>query len=93
MSDVIVKWKACTRWLSSLSIERCEFVGETEKVLIGKNGRRCAKKSVGVEYCDSWAEAHAVLTEISKQRVLEARRALELANSYAGNVRGMKEPT
>lgn len=91
MSDVIVKWKADFAWPSLFSIKRCEFVRETKEFFA--DGRRFYISSRFEQYFDTWAEAHAVLTEISKQRVLEARRALELANSYAGNVRGMKEPT
>ena len=87
---MIVKYKAETYWGQG-KISRMEFSGETDKFLIDRCGRH-AKVSSGVKFCDTWAEAHAELTRVAGERVMEARRVLELANSYAGNVRGMKEP-
>lgn len=94
MSDpgIITKYLAQTRWASSTCIRRCVFVRQTDRFLVDERGRRTAKKSDGEEYFDTWEEAHAELVRVTEQRVTDARRALELANSYAGNVRGMKNP-
>lgn len=42
---------------------------------------------------DTWAEAHAELIRRADDALAGARRQLELAQGFAGNVRGMKEPT
>ena len=89
---VITKYLACYRLASCMRIDRKVFVRETDKFLIDQYGRRHAKKSDGEEYCDTWEAAHCVLSVSAASRVESARRALELANSYAGNVRGMKNP-
>lgn len=40
----------------------------------------------------TWAEAHAELTRRADNKLANARRRLELAQGFAGNVRGMKPP-
>lgn len=42
---------------------------------------------------DTWAEAHAALMRRADDALAGARRQLEQAQGFAGNVRGMKEPT
>lgn len=39
---------------------------------------------------NTWAEAHAELMRRTEARLADARRALQVAQSHAGNVRGMK---
>lgn len=90
MSDVIVKYRIQTHCRAV--IDRCTFARQTDNYLFQANGRGYAISSHYEQYFDTWAEAHAALTEIADKRVLEALRDLELANSYADNVRGMKEP-
>lgn len=41
---------------------------------------------------DTWAEAHAELTRRAEAEILRARLSLQKAQSWAGNVRGMKPP-
>ena len=41
---------------------------------------------------DTWAEAHAELMRRAEAKLVEARRQLERAQGFAGNVRGMKPP-
>ena len=41
---------------------------------------------------DTWEEAHAELTRRAEHKVNYARYALEQAQGFAGNVRGMKPP-
>ena len=90
MSDVIVKYRIQKHCRAV--IDRCTFARQTDKFLLQSDGRRHTISSKFEQYFDTWAEAHAALTEIADKRVLEALRDLELANSYADNVRGMKEP-
>jgi hypothetical protein len=40
----------------------------------------------------TWAEAHAELTRRAEAKLATARRHLEVAQGFAGNVRGMKPP-
>lgn len=79
-------------------IEPVEVVKETAHfVTLAPSGfysreRREAKSSEWYSYFPTWKEAHAHLMERTERKVIEARRALELANAEHGNVRGMKEP-
>lgn len=41
-------------------------------------------------YHDSWDEAKAYLLADAEQKVANARRKLELANSYHGNIEGLR---
>jgi len=41
---------------------------------------------------DTWAEAHVELTRRAGDRLATARRQLEVAQGFAGNVRGMRPP-
>ena len=50
-----------------------------------------SRKKAGVVF-DTWAEAHAELTRRAEAQVAAARRALQVAQSFAGNVKGMKPP-
>jgi hypothetical protein len=49
------------------------------------------KKKDG-EVFDTWEEAHAELTRRADAHLNAARRQLEQAQAFAGNVRGMKPP-
>lgn len=42
---------------------------------------------------DTWAEAHAELARRAEEKLNQARLQLQQAQGFAGNVRGMKEPT
>ena len=44
------------------------------------------------QYHDTWALAHAALTAGADERLRWARRELEMAEAYAGSVKGMKPP-
>ena len=50
------------------------------------------KKSKANDVFDTWTEAHAELTRRAEASLIKARRVLEQAQSFAGNVRGMKPP-
>ncbi len=42
---------------------------------------------------NSWAEAHLELTRRADEKLSLARRQLQVAQGFVGNVSGMKEPT
>ena len=50
------------------------------------------KKRKDGDVFSTWAEAHAALTRRADLKLQHARRELELAQAFAGNVRGMKPP-
>jgi hypothetical protein len=50
------------------------------------------KKGKAGDVFDTWTEAHAELTRRAEARLAAARRALQVAQGFAGNVRGMKPP-
>ena len=91
------KYRIDIRWLKA-EIKPVEFVKETEvsvwlapdKNWINSSARRSAKISDYYEYHDTWELAHEALKEKAHERLIAARRALEVAQSLDGNVRGMK---
>ena len=84
------KYRIEPRWLDAKIIE-INVLKETSHSVFFGNSRQ-AKKSEYTEYHDTWEEAHSALMQYAKQRVEHARRALELANSKFGNIKGMKKP-
>ena len=50
------------------------------------------QKRKGGDVFDTWAEAHAELMRRAEAKLVEARRQLERAQGFAGNVREMKPP-
>ena len=50
------------------------------------------KKRKDGDVFSTWAEAHTALTRRAELKLSHARRQLELAQGFAGNVRGMKPP-
>ena len=71
-------------------IETIQVEKESEKS-VWIDGRRCAKRSGFDNYFDSFDEAKEFLTEYADNRLDIARRNLQLAQSFAGNVKGLKE--
>ena len=95
---MLTKYKIKVRWPDA-EIEEVEVVRETEHCLFlpalptkrnPKGETKELKFSEWHEYHDSWEDAHAALTTKANQNVQTARRNLELANSFAGNVKGMR---
>lgn len=69
---------------------QCIFV-PTNKTKSNPNGeRKELKMAEWAEYYDTWEAAHAALTDKAALQVANARRALEMANSFSGNVKGMR---
>jgi hypothetical protein len=65
--------------------------GETTKsVKIGKRLER--KMTKDTAFFNTFQEAKSWLWDTYEQRAERARRSLEIANGYIGNVKGMKEP-
>jgi hypothetical protein len=81
------------RWAAKITAYEC--VRETPS-FVWLKGLRAAvgayKKAKGVDIFATWAEAHAELTRRADDRLANARRHLEVAQGFAGNVRGMKPP-
>lgn len=73
-------------------IEEVEVDSETASMVIIK-GRRSKKIAERESYHDTWEEAHAWLLQLAEGRLTSARRALENAQGFHGNVKGMKKPT
>ena len=44
------------------------------------------------QYHDSWEAAHQYLMDKAERRLAEARRSLQLAQSFLGNVKGLRKP-
>ena len=95
---MLTKYKIKARWPDA-KIEEVEVVRETEHCLFlpalptkrnPKGETKELKFSEWHEYHDSWEDAHAALTTKANQKVQTALRNLELANSFAGNVKGMR---
>ena len=86
MSKIMYKARAWYRpEILTVSID-----GETEHfVKIGN--RREKKRTDDTSFFETFEEAKAWLLEIFESRAKIARRNLEEANSYLGNVKGMKE--
>jgi hypothetical protein len=64
--------------------------GETAKSV--KLGNRLERKmTTDAAFFNTFMEAKAWLWDIYEQRAERARRNLEIANGYLGNVKGMKE--
>jgi hypothetical protein len=56
------------------------------------SGNNLTQKKKDGDVFDTWEEAHAELTRRADARLNAARRQLEQAQGFAGNVRGMKPP-
>jgi hypothetical protein len=80
-----------TSW-SGGRIDEVEIVRETKSSVFLKDTRRRRKVTDSERYCDTWKEAHDWLIGVAERRLSTARRQLEIAQGFSGNVRGMKEP-
>ena len=72
-------------------IKKIEVVRETDKFVFITEANRQAKDSTDYSWFDTWEEAKNHLLDVYGERVLTARRRLQVANSKLGNVKGMKE--
>lgn len=91
---LIIKWRTGR---SNASIEKVECTRETEKCVWltrweGCKPSRMDKRSTYYNFHDSWEDAKAFLLEDAQRRVESARRSLEFANSFLGNVKGLRKP-
>jgi hypothetical protein len=97
---VIIKW--LTTWRDD--IVRVECARETDSSvwlltdLFYRDGRRLkepqrqARACPGHKYHDSWEQARGHLLGVAERRLAAARRELEIAQGYYGNIKGMKPP-
>ena len=79
-------------YLNKAEIEEVEVIRETKQSVFLPSGSMRRKQSEIEEYYDTWEAAHAALTIKAERQVAAARRALESANAFAGNVKGMRKP-
>ena len=95
---MLTKYKIKGRWPEA-KIEEVEVLRETAQCIFvstnktksNPNGeRKELKMTEWSEYYDTWDAAHAALTDKAARQVTNARLALEIANSFAGNVKGMR---
>ena len=80
-----IRTRECTR-------ETASFVWLKE-YYSSKDRDKLYKKRKDGDVFSTWAEAHAALTRRADLKLQHARRELEAAQAFAGNVRGMKPPT
>ena len=89
---VVDRWSAkitayeCTKETAKFAWLKGFYFGDNDFVA------KVGKLTKDVCMFDTWGEAHAELTRQAEARLTEARRALERAQGFAGNVRGMKPP-
>ena len=84
----------------SNEITKVEFSSETAKMVViisvglsgSRYGRLKAKNSQDECYFDTWAEAKELLITRAERKLTAACRALELAQSELGNIKGIKLP-
>lgn len=88
MSEIIKYEAVLSPWQPE--IKRREFASETERFLVDRHGRRQAKESSHSIFYSTWEQARDALIALHEQRVMQARRDLELANSRLGNVKGWR---
>jgi len=91
---VVIKYRIAGRFKKA-EIDKVEVERETEYfVFVLRNGKevRDGKKTEWAEYYDTWDEAHAALMKDAEQKITNARRSLEYAHGFQGNVKGMKRP-
>lgn len=92
------KYKIKPRWNEANILER-EITRETDKCVFymdtyfgSPQETRENKVSDYGSWYDTWEEAHAALLESAQSVVVHARRRLEEANGFLGNVKGMQKP-
>lgn len=92
---MIVKWK--TSRYSGAKIERVKCTKETAQTVwyvddYWKKERGVRKDSGGDRFHDTWEQARDFLMDSAVKQVGYARRDLQRANDFLGNVKGLKKP-
>lgn len=74
-------------------IQRIDVVHETKHTvtIMMANGHRRVMYKQGVIF-PTWKLAHEELLDRADKEVVLARRRLEIANGFLGNVKGMRDP-
>lgn len=89
-----VKYKSPRRY--GQTIDAVEIVRETDKCVfiarIRGEPSRVAKTNDYHIYCDTWEEAHRLLLKRAENELSYARAALQRAQSFHANVKGMRAP-
>lgn len=85
-------WFCIKSWSQTARISEEEFQKSTENFLVRDGGQKVAKSTKYSEYYQSWDEAHKALLSRAEADLVQARRALERAQGFHGNIVGMKKP-
>lgn len=83
-----IKYRVELFW--KFNIRKIEIEKETNK-FVWFHGVKQEKKTKFHMFFDTFSEAKEFLISKFENKVLEARRGLELANAKLGNVKGLKE--
>ena len=89
MSEI---WYRIAPRFMTAAIKENTFEKSTDKFLVMDGAQRTAKSSAYSQYFATWDEAHQALLQLAEQELTKARRALERAQGFHGNVKGMKRP-
>ncbi|MNK80828.1 hypothetical protein D3C87_1005580 [compost metagenome] len=84
-------WFRIAPWSKAAKITEETFEKSTGSFLTPERGPRVAKSSAYSQYYPTWDEAHQALLEETEKDLTQARRALERAQGFHGNVKGMKK--
>ena len=82
---MMIKYKAVTCYIPSITISECER--ETESSLWIK-GRKHNKRSQNFAWFDTFEEAKAHLIEKFEAKAISAKRSLDWATDMLGNAKG-----
>lgn len=85
-------WFRIKPWSVTGGIAEETFEKSTGKFLVHEGGQRVSKSSAYSQYYPTWDEAHQKLLKSAEHELIKARRALERAQGFHGNVKGMKRP-
>jgi len=97
---IIIKWR--TDWRNEITRVECtrqtlnsvwlltDLDGKGKRL---EKPRREARNCTRQSYHDSWEQARDHLLRVAETRLAAARRELEKAQGYCGNIKGMKPPT
>lgn len=88
----MIKYRAIHFQTLGAKIEEVEVTRETSSMVYLATSKRESKKTEWHSYHPTWEAAHATLTAHAEDQLRAARRRLQQAQGYHGNIKGMKKP-
>lgn len=88
----MIKYRATHFQVTGAKIEEVEVTRETSAMVYLAGGKRENKKTEWHSYHPTWEAAHAALLAHAEDQLKAVRRRLQVAQSYYGNIKGMKKP-